>query len=143
MLTKEEAAALLDGNEYAKEGSKALFAEMKTAGLVAVFGASDDLMEFRGAEYDEIGAYDGGIAYFTRAGLVSLNNKCLNDRCPYHAAEVQAVEKRATKVEAIWDDGSGLSWRIETSIPHAQFTIVEDGEPYCRGIVFALADVPA
>ncbi len=143
MLTKEEAAARLDGNEYAKEGSQALWAEMKAAGLVAVFGASDDLMEFRGAVHDEIGAYDGGTARFTREGLLSLDNKCAHHRCPYHLAEVAKAKKIATSVKALWDPGDGLSWRMETKIPHASFKIMEDGETFCIGLVFALADVPA
>ncbi len=143
MLTKEEAAARLDGNEYAKEGSQALWAEMKAAGLVAVFGASDDLMEFRGAVNDEVGAYDGGEAFFTREGLLSLDNKCAHHRCPYHLAEVAKAEKTATTVKALWDPGDALSWRMETTIPHAPFTIMEDDEPICIGLVFALDDVPA
>jgi hypothetical protein len=33
------------------------------------------------------------------------------------------------------------SWSYETDIPHATFDVLEDGEVYCRGIVFALADL--
>ncbi len=56
------AAAKLDGKQYGDEGSSTLFAEMKEHGLVAVFGASDDLMEFRGAVYDEVGVDSKQIA---------------------------------------------------------------------------------
>lgn len=131
-----EAAAQLNGNEYRQEGSRELFKAMKAAGLVAVFGASDDIIEFQGAINDEVGAYGGGVAYVTPKGL--LENECDDERCPYHARERQA----ATPIKAIWDDG-GFSWRYQTEIPHAKFVINEDGEPYCEGIVFALADVPA
>lgn len=34
----------------------------------------------------------------------------------------------------------GYSWIYQTDIPHATFEIVEGDDPYCRGIVFALAD---
>lgn len=136
MMTAQEAAAKLDGNQYREEGSKELFAEMKTAGLVAVFGASDDLMEFRGAVDDEVGCFDGGEASFTRDGL--LNNECSEEDCPYHAR----LEKNATPIKALWCEVDGFSWTYETTIPHATFIIMEDDEPYCRGIVFALADVP-
>lgn len=54
-------ADAMNGREYRNEGSDALFAQMKRDGIVAVFGASDDLMEFRGAIYDEVGCYDGGL----------------------------------------------------------------------------------
>jgi len=72
------AAAALDGCEYRKEGNPDLFASMKEAGLVAVFGASDDLIEFRGAIDDEAGH---GYAYFSEEGL--LETDCEDERCPY------------------------------------------------------------
>lgn len=135
-MNLKEAAAALDGSEYRQEGSRELFSKMREAGLVAVFGASDDLMEFRGAIDDEIGAFDGATAYLTRDGL--LENDCSNDRCPHF----ERARKNATAIDAIWSDG-GYSWRYETRIPHETFEVTEDGEPYCRGIVFALADVKA
>jgi hypothetical protein len=130
-LTKEEAAAALDGGEYREEGSKELFARMAEAGLVAVFGASDDLMEFRGAIYDETGAYGGTNVRVSPEGLLE---KC-DDRCHYY----RRAAARAVTIKALWAQG-GYSWRYETGIPHATFVINEDGEPYCEGIVFALAD---
>lgn len=133
-MLPSEAAAKLDGNEYHKEGSPALFAAMKAAGLVAVYGASDDLMELEGAIRDEIDCYDGGTAYLTSAGL--LQNDCENDDCPHFAK----LKKTAATINALWDSG-GFSWRYETAIPHAKFIIKEDGENYCEGIVFALSDV--
>lgn len=136
MMDAREAAVALDGNEYGNEGNPELFAAMKAAGLVAVFGASDDLMEFRGAIDDEVGCYDGGTAYLTSCGLLSA--KCDNDDCPHEKHQRQT----ATKLNAVWDS-DGFSWVYDTTIPHVQFAIFEDNEPYCRGIVFALADVPA
>lgn len=126
-------AKRIDGAEYKHEGDKALWAEMKDRGLVAVFGASDDLMEFRGAIHDEVGAYGGSTAFITPSGLVE--NKCSNDDCPYHKEERQS----ATKIKAIWSDKEPC-WSYETSIPHATFMVFEEASEYCRGIVFALAD---
>jgi hypothetical protein len=135
-MTKEEAAARLDGNQYREEGSRELFAAMKEAGLVAVFGASDDLMEFRGAIDDEIGAYDGTTAYLSPAGR--LQNDCDNDRCPHF----ERAKETAPFIEAVWSpEAENMSWLYRTSIPHATFLIKEDDDTYCRGIVFALADV--
>lgn len=136
-MTKEEAAAALNGCEYGEEGCKELFAQMGADGLVAVFGASDDLMEFRGAIYDEIGCYGGGTAYLTRAGL--LNRICNNYDCPHERDR----EKIAPRIEANWDDGHGFAWTYTTEIPHAKFIVKEGDELYCEGIVFALSDVPA
>jgi hypothetical protein len=38
-------------------------------------------------------------------------------------------------IEAIWGK-DGYSWTYKTDIPHATFDIFEDGEKFCRGIVF-------
>lgn len=133
-MTRDETAEKLNGNEYGKEGSKELFVAMSTDSLVAVFGASDDLMEFRGAIRDEVGCYDGGTAYLTGDGL--LQNDCENDRCPHF----EKLKEAAATIDAKWDV-DGFSWRYETNIPHSKFIIKEDGENYCEGIVFALADV--
>jgi len=133
-MDSKTAAAALNGNEYREEGSRELFAEMKGAGLVAVFGASDDLIEFRGAINDEVGAYDGGTAFVTGSGLYAQG--CENDDCPHE----RRLRNFATQIQAKWDE-DGFSWIYETTIPHETFVINEDGEPYCRGIVFALADV--
>lgn len=135
-MTPAEAADRLNGNEYGNEGSSELFAEMKATGLVAVFGYSDDNMELRGAVDDEVGCWDGGKAYLTSAGL--LENECDDDDCPYFAKAKQS----AAIIEALWNVEEGFSWTYRTAIPHSTFVIREDDEAYCRGIVFALADVP-
>lgn len=130
------AAKRLNGCEYGKEGSRELFAEMRAAGLVAVFGSSDDLMEFRGAIEEEIGAWNGTTAYLFGTGL--LENQCSNNECPYH----EARKEQAPSIDALWDKEEPFSWTYQTAIPHSTFIVNEDGTPYCRGIVFALADVP-
>lgn len=133
-MTKEELAAALNGREYREEISAAEEQAAKKAGLVVVFGASDDLMEFRGAIYDEIGAYEGGVAHLTSKGL--LANKCDDDGCPYF----RESKRGASTITATWG-GGGFSWTYKTKIPHATFEVMEGGEKYCRGIVFSLADV--
>ena len=133
-MTPQEAAAALNGNEYTKEGSKELFAAMKAAGLVAVFAASDDLVELDGAIHDELDAYRGTTFHVDANGLVK--NDCeADDKCPNW-------KPRGKKIEAIWrpeGEGEG-SWGYRTEIPHATFDIMDEAELYCRGIVFALAD---
>jgi hypothetical protein len=59
-------AALLTGREYRQEITRAEEADAKAAGLVVAFGASDDLLEFRGAIDDEVGCYDGPEAPIAR-----------------------------------------------------------------------------
>lgn len=132
-MNTQELAAKLSGREYRDETTAADEYEAKLNGLVIVFGASDDLMEFRGAVNDEIGAYEGTTAYFTSGGL--LTNECVQD-CPYF----EKLTKMAATIEAKWDT-AGYSWIYETAVPHATFEVVEGDDKYCRGIVFALSDV--
>jgi hypothetical protein len=114
MITKE-IAEILNGIEYC-------------------FGASDDLMEFRGAIDDEAGCYDGGLVYFNRSG--ELSSECNDDDCPYF----EKTKENASKIKAIWGAG-GYAWTYETDIPHETFEMVDDGCEYCRGVVFSIDDV--
>ena len=133
-MNSKDLAALLDGREYGKEITRDEEAQAKADGLVVVYGASDDLMEFGGAISDELGASNGSLAYLTADGM--LENACDDDGCPYF----EKIKATAATIKAVWDR-DGYSWIYETAIPHVTFEIFEDGETYCRGIVFALADV--
>jgi hypothetical protein len=83
-MDMHEAAAALNGNEYGEEGSRQLWADMKASGLVAVYGASDDLTEFNGAIYDECGASNQTEHRLTQKGLPYSD--CISgDECPYFA----------------------------------------------------------
>lgn len=140
-MNAKQLAKLLTGREYGQEIDRTEEHQAKAAGLVVAFGASDDLLEFRGAIHDEIGCYDGGIATVDKEGVLpdfeDIDRDDKDEMRNYFKREGRGVE-----VEAAWEGEPGYSWVIRTSIPHETFEIVEDGEPYCRGIVFALADLP-
>jgi len=154
-MDTKELAEQLTGAQYPLHHhvSKELFDQAKAAGLVIVFGASDDLMEFRGAIYDEVGVYDGGTAFVDSEGLLPDRENIEDDD------ELQSYFQRqpnAREITAYWDDdelatvddidaGRAFTWTYRTEIPHATFAVMEGDEPYCRGIVFALKDagVPA
>lgn len=134
-MTKEQLAGMLNGREIGNEISKAESKQAKADGLVVVYGASDDLMEFDGAICDEVGAYDGTTAHLSSTGL--LKNECDSDDCPHYEASLG----NAATITAEWCAAEdGPSWTYSTPIPHATFDVMEDGEVYCRGIVFSLAD---
>jgi hypothetical protein len=126
----EAFADKLNGSEYGHEGSRELWAEMKAAGIVAVFGASDDLMEFRGAIYDEASFYGSGTAYVTPEGLF--------EDCDAGCKYAKSAKASATPIKALWCAPGEPSWTYQTGLPHATFDVMEDGEVYCRGIVFSL-----
>ncbi|MGX1179876.1 hypothetical protein D3C76_782510 [compost metagenome] len=135
-MTKEELAAQLNGLEYPTRIPGALIVAAQSAGLVILCGASDDLMEFYGARREEIGCYDGGTAFVDADGVLP-DRDCLDG--DEELAEYVQRQKSAKSIEALWCKEDGYSWTYKTEIPHATFEVVEDEEPYCRGIVFALA----
>lgn len=137
-MTKEELAAQLSGLECPVRIPGALIAAAQSSGLVILCGASDDLMEFYGARREEIGCYDGGTAFVDADGVLP-DRDCLDG--DEELAEYVQRQKSAKSIEALWCKEDGYSWTYKTEIPHATFEVVEDEEPYCRGIVFALADL--
>jgi hypothetical protein len=141
-VNANDLAALLTGREYRSEITRDEAAQAKAAGLIVAFGASDDLLELRGAIHDEVGCYGGGSARIDRAGVVPSFDSI--DRDDQDALrDYFKRENGGVTIDAVWAGEAGYSWIIRTTIPHETFEIVEDGEPYCRGIVFDLADVPA
>lgn len=113
-MTKEELAAMLDGRQYREETTPQIEKLAKENNLLIIFGASDDLCEFRGAICDEFGCYDGGTI------------KCWD---------------LPKTIEAIWcPDNKNCSWAYETELPYAEFRIYEDDEIYCVGIVVDIAE---
>jgi hypothetical protein len=138
MMTKESLAAAIHGCEYGEVCSRFEGSEAKTAGLVVIHGGSDDTMSLDGAISDEFGCYDGGTAHVDALGL--LNRDSIEDGDDEEIAVFVARKKTAHTIRAVWGKGD-TSWSYETDVPHATFDVLEDGEVYCRGIVFALADL--
>lgn len=133
-MSAAELAARLHGRQYRNEITKDEERLAKDAGLVVLFGASDDLAEFRGAIHDEAGCYDGG-------DLVLVDGKPYEFGvcdCRHADAADKAAKARGALIRAHWCLNE-WSWSYETTIQHATFDIFEDDEPYCRGIVFDVA----
>ena len=124
-MTAKQLAAHLDGREYLKEITTEEEREAKANGLVVVYGYSDDNVELAGAISDEIGAWEGVVFHVEKDGS-------------YRVEDSDAPNK----IKAVWcPDGTDFSWAFETDIPHEVFRILEDGEHFCLGIVFALEDL--
>lgn len=131
-MTLKEFAASLNNREYGyPQFTKEEIQTAKDNGFVIVYGASDDLIEFDGAIYEEAGCFDGGTVYFNKNGTVSDEEFIGSNR-----------------IEAVWydkkrtdDAGNIITWTYKTDIPHEIFMIYEDGEPYCEAIIFSIDDV--
>lgn len=141
-MTPAEFAATLTNSTYRAPLTHEQCVLAKKHGLVIVYGQSDDLMEFDGAFRDEFGAYEGATVRVDRAGPIPHFDDV--DRDDKDALrDYFKRENNGKEIEALWCAEEGYSWTYKTDIPHATFEITEDGEPYCRGIVFALADLEA
>lgn len=133
-MTKEDFVAMLTGREIGDEITPQECKLAAEKGLLVIFGASDDLIEFRGLFDDEDGCC-GGTVRFTRTWILPEHSDCECQFCGYKEAI-----KLANEIEAIWSE-DGYSWQYKTSIPHATFEIVEGDEKYCRGIVISVNDL--
>lgn len=135
----QQLADKLDGIRYGASLPLEITAQAKRDGIVLVFGASDDLMEFDGAIYDEVGVYEGGSVFVTPNGLLkppSDGGEC-ESKCPYFSE----VMKNTRILTALWCSDDECPWKYRTDIPHAEFRVYEDEQLYCVGIAFALEDV--
>jgi hypothetical protein len=140
-ITAKELAERLTGLEYPVRIPAELAKQAKESGLVIVYGASDDLMEFEGAISDEVGAYEGATVEVDHKGIIPAYDD-IDKEDKTAMKDYFAREGKGAKIAALWCAEPGYSFTYKTSIPHATFEITEDGEPYCRGIVFALPAPP-
>ncbi len=139
-MTKETLAALLNGREYRDEITAQEEAEAKDAGLVVLFGASDDLAEFRGAICDEAGC--GGdedrILIDAKGELQPWEDARHDLDSEEEVLEYFERKKKAVSVVARFDSEGYSHTFVTPGIPYSTFDIIEDGEKYCRGIVFEM-----
>lgn len=123
-MNEKEIAAILDGMAYGADLPAASVLDAKRNGIAIVFGASHDLMEFRGAVEGEVVCDGGGIAYLNKNGIVQNDQVGISHKV----------------IRAIWGS-EGYAWIYKTDIRHETFDILERGQKYCRGIVFSMEDL--
>lgn len=139
-MTKEAMAGRLNGRQYRDEMTKDDEREAADSGLIVIFGASDDLIEFSGAVIDEIDMYDGGKFRLDAQGPVPSERD--NDWDDDEMATYLARKKRAVTVTAEWSGPSVFAWAFKSPVPCATFEIFEEDVPYCQGIVIDTRDLP-
>lgn len=142
-MTKEDLAALLNGREYLTEITGDEIEQARQAGLVAVFGFSDESVVFRGAFNEEVDACGAvsQVIHFDAEGPMASEDELESDEVylKLHRVYEVALEvrRKALSVRVGWDR-NGYSWWIETDHPHVVFDILERGDPFCRGVVVDL-----
>ena len=143
-MTKQELADLLDGREYGNEITKEEAKAAKDAGLLVIFGYSDDCAEFEGLFSDEASCHDGGLIYFNKNGLMDIGDD--DEEVLEKYGVLDQIKSEMVSVDAVWGSCPG-GWTYKTALPHALFDILEDGDMdgdrYCRGIVIDVKDIDA
>ena len=124
-MNKDQFAQLLNGRQYRSEMTEAEEMQAAVNDFLVVFGASDDLLEFRGWINDEVGAWKGTTVSISEFGFInskhvtsSFNVKA--EWCPKH---------------------TDASWVITADVPYTSFAIMEDEEIFCHGIVIDIKEV--
>lgn len=145
-MTKEQLAAQLNEREYSEEITREEESLARNNGLIVIFGASDDLLEFRGAVHEELGAYGGTTTYLIqKKGKWEAINEDELEEYKETLEELGLSSHLLThEITARWAprvDDHHYSWEIVAKVPHAHFDIMEDEEFYCRGIVLDIKDL--
>lgn len=136
-MTTKELANILSGREYLSEITEDEKRQVANAGLVVVYGYSDDNVAFAGAIDEEVDAYEGNVIFLTKTGILEDSDFCRESECPYYAA----IRASAKSIKTVWHDKGNPCWTFETDIPHETFDIYEDEYLFCVGIVFSMEDL--
>ena len=128
-MTKEQLAALLDGQAIELVLTDDIEALAREYNLVIIFGASDDLVELRGAIDDELTVYPYG-----ESESIYISTDGAADQPFYGSHEIKAFYARP---------GAEADWTYETELPHSTFRVMDDGELYSIGVVIDLNELDA
>ena len=120
-MNTKEWAEKLNNIEYPADEIWDMRKQFEEDGVVVVYGASDDLIEFEGAIQDEGDCYNDEVFYLNKEGLTTSYSKNYVKVTHPHDGTVQ--------------------FNYETNIPCEWFNVVEDGELYCKGFVFNINDL--
>lgn len=132
-MNTKQLATLLNGTEYPLRISNELSQQASEHGLVIVYGASDDLIEFAGAINDELCAYDGDQYLLDKKGILP-NYYDIDEESVME--DYMSRKNNVAVLNSLWCKTDKYSFTYETDIPHEKFDVVEGDGFYCQGIVF-------
>ena len=120
-MNKKEWVEKLNNIEYPADEIWDMRKELENDGIVAVYGASDDLIEIEGAIQDEGDCYKDRRFY--------LNEDGLTDKSEYY-------------IKVTHPKNGTVQFEYDTNIPNVEwFNVVEDENLYCKGFLFNKNDL--
>jgi len=135
-MTKEQLAAMLKRSKYPLSLTNDLRKQAKENGLLVVYGASDDLIEFDGCFRDELGCGDKTSVLINRTGALDPDFED-DESSIEHAFFMKYTSK---EIVTIFGDGE-YTWQYKTDIPHASFDIIDNDNLYCKAMVINVDDI--
>ena len=134
-----ELSKRLDGCKYRSELTSDDINFAKANGLVVVYGASDDLIEFSGCLDDELGAGDKEVIHFHSGNILSVCD-------PFYELDEMMSFLSSYGVKFNLDNSIKISrefgiWGYDMNCEYFPFNVYEDGDLYGVGIVFNLKDI--
>lgn len=135
-INRKQFAKLLDKRQYRNEMTMQEEKLAKENGLLVIFGASDDLLEFRGLISEEIPAYEGCSAFIIKNKIGELSVIEENKFKKYTTNK--EVEIKIPNIRIIADFNPTFidtSWLISSEIENSSFDIFDGNDLFCRAIV--------
>lgn len=129
-LTKEDIAEIINGRQYRDEIPEELKDHKDFKKFMICYFASDDLFETDGFNREEIGMYGGGDAHFNHGGLFLDFDELLAEEVIINSDWFLKVSVQDA------DNVDGGFYKFTSDVNNVPFFIMEDGEKYCRGLVF-------
>lgn len=139
-MKRTELARILNGCE--RPISKDLAAQAARAGLVILagpFAHFDGAIEGTADLLGDDGNSASGTVYFDAKGILP-NYDDIDTRDEVEARAFFDRKRLAASVDVICHKEGRYRWTFSTAIPNSTFEMLDDGQPYCKGIVFSLAD---
>lgn len=129
-MKANELAAQLHGIELGDIPGDAIEGARR-GGLVMVYSPSADTIAFYGALRGQVNMFEDGTVYFDIEGpLPDVDDVPEVDRLAYYA------RKGLAHMISAEHERDGFTWTLSTIVPHSRFMVLNNGERYCRGIVF-------
>lgn len=125
----KQAADMMNGRQYRDETDEEIVEFLKENRLVAIYGASDDIVMFEGMINDEWYPGGNGEVYLTKGGPIE------------DPATYDRFGKEYTTFFCRWAS-EGFSWTYDLDLDHETFIIKEEDGLYCRGAVIKWDDLP-
>lgn len=137
----------LNHRQYREELDDSLEKFAKDNNLIIVFGASDDLIEFRGAFEEELCAseefyFDKEFKIISNHNKIKLDERSIRDNNYINIYKFDLEVELKNRITQEWrPKDSKASWRLSANFPHKTFNIFEGENLYCVGIVFDINDL--